>query len=192
MESPQAPAHVTDRDGDLAATVSRERAKLGQFIRRRIRDPLEAEDLVQDVLEELVQAYRLPEPIEQAGAWLLRVARNRIIDRFRKIRRRPPSSQMSLDEADQDERLNLVLPGLDQGPEALYARTVVLESLQRALDELPVNQREVFVQHELDGISFKDMSSRSAIPVNTLLARKRAAVLHLRARLQSVYEDLDL
>src|SRR5271170_2068717 len=136
MESPQAPAHATDRDDDLAATVLRERSKLGNFIRRRVRDPMEAEDLLQDVLEELVLAYRLPEPIEQASAWLFRVARNRLIDRFRKNQRRPPAELNSApDESDQEYRLDLALPDLNQGPEALYARSIVLDALQRALEE---------------------------------------------------------
>ncbi len=193
MEPPQAPAPATDRDSDLAATVLRERSKLGNFIRRRIRDPMDAEDLLQDVLQELVQVYRLPEPIEQASAWLFRVARNRIIDRFRKKKRRPPAElDTELDDSDPEYQLDLALPGLDQGPEALYARSVVLEALQRALDELPPNQRRVFVEHELEGSSFKEMSARSGTAVNTLLARKHSAILHLRARLQSVYDDLDL
>jgi RNA polymerase sigma factor (sigma-70 family) len=193
MQPPQAPAPATDRDNDLAATVLRERSRLGNFIRRRIRDPMEAEDLLQDVLEELVQAYRLPEPIEQAGAWLFRVARNRIIDRFRKnTRRSPVELNASSDDSDQEYRLNLALPGLDQGPEALHARSIVLEALQRALDELPQNQRDAFIEHELEGNSFKEMASKSGTPVNTLLTRKRSAVLHLRTRLQSVYDDLDI
>jgi RNA polymerase sigma factor (sigma-70 family) len=193
MQPPQAPAPATDRDNDLVATVLRERSRLGNFIRRRIRDPMEAEDLLQDVLEELVQAYRLPEPIEQAGAWLFRVARNRIIDRFRKnTRRSPVELNASSDDSDQEYRLNLALPGLDQGPEALHARSIVLEALQRALDELPQNQRDAFIEHELEGNSFKEMASKSGTPVNTLLTRKRSAVLHLRTRLQSVYDDLDI
>lgn len=193
MQPPHAPAPATNRDSDLAATVSRERSRLGNFIRRRIRDPMEAEDLLQDVLEELVQAYRLPEPIEQAGAWLFRVARNRIIDRFRKNKRRAPAElSTSADDSDREHQLNLALPGLDQGPEALHARSIVLEALQRALDELPQNQRDVFIEHELEGISFKEMATQSGTPVNTLLARKRSAVLHLRTRLQSVYDDLDI
>jgi RNA polymerase sigma factor (sigma-70 family) len=193
MVSPQAPAPATDREADLKATVLRERSKLGNFIRRRVRDPMEAEDLLQDVLEELVQAYRLPKPIEQAGAWLLRVARNRIIDRFRKGARRSATEIAAApDDSDPEYRLDLALPGLDQGPEALYARSIVLEALQRALEELPPNQRDVFIEHELEGSSFKDMALKSGVPVNTLLARKRSAILHLRKRLQPVYDDLDL
>jgi RNA polymerase sigma factor (sigma-70 family) len=192
MQLPQVPAPATDRDSDLAATVVRERSKLGNFIRRRVPDPMEAEDLLQDVLEELVEAYRLPEPIEQASAWLFRVARNRIIDRFRQNNRRSPGGlDQPSDESDPDYRLDLALPGLDQGPEALYARSIVLEALQRALDELPPQQRDVFIEHELEGSSFKDMALKSGTPLNTLLARKRSAVLHLRSRLRAVYDDLE-
>lgn len=193
MQPPQAPAPATDRDSDLAATVVRERSRLGNFIRRRVQDPMEAEDLLQEVLEELVEAYRLPEPLEQAGAWLFRVARNRIIDRFRKDKRRPSVSlQGAADESDPEYRLDLELPGLDQGPEALYARSGVLEALQGALDELPPEQRDVFVGHELEGRSFRSMAQMSGVPLNTLLARKRSAVRYLRRRLQAVYDDLEL
>jgi RNA polymerase sigma factor (sigma-70 family) len=192
MDPPQTSAPATDRNSDLAATVVRESSRLGNFIRRRIRDPMEAEDLLQDVLRELVEAYRLPEPIEQVGAWLFRVARNRLIDRFRRNSRRPSADfPGAADESAQEHRLNIELPALDQGPEALYARSIVLEALQRALDELPADQRDVFVAHELEGRSFKQMAEESGSPVNTLLARKRSAVLHLRRRLQGVYEDLD-
>lgn len=193
MEPPQASARPTSRDSDLAATVVRERSRLGNFIRRRVHDPMEAEDLLQDVLEELVEAYRLPEPLEQAGAWLFRVARNRIIDRFRKAKRRASVDDAgSADESDPEHRLNLELPGLDQGPEALYARSVVMDALQRALEELPPEQRDVFIEHELEGSSFKHIALRSGIPLNTLLARKRSAVLRLRSRLQAVYDDLEI
>jgi RNA polymerase sigma factor (sigma-70 family) len=192
MQSPHASVPATDRNSDLAATVARERSRLGSFIRRRIRDPMEAEDLLQDVLEELVEAYRLPESIEQVGAWLLRVARNRLIDRFRWNKRRQTTGIAgAADESDLENLLELQLPGVDQGPEALYARSVVLEALQGALDELPADQRDVFVEHELEGRSFKQMAEKSGIPVNTLLTRKRSAILHLRRRLQGVYDDLD-
>lgn len=191
MQSPHTPIPATNRDSDLDATVVRERSRLANFIRRRVYDPLEAEDLLQDVLEELVQAYRLPEPLEQASAWLFRVARNRIIDRLRSNKRRSTDPKGTAGEADQEYRLSLQLPGLDQRPEALYARSMVLEALQRALDELPPEQRDVFVQHELEGSTFKHMTQSSGVPLNTLLARKRSAVLHLRSRLQAVYDDLE-
>ena len=186
----QAPARMTERDSELTAILVRERSRLGHFIRRRVPDPQDAEDLLQDVFEELVQAYRLPEPIERAGAWLFRVARNRIIDRFRKGKRRSPEEGTGADNSAEEYRLDLQLPDADQGPEALYARSIVLEALQRALEELTPSQREVFVGHELEGKSFKEMADRSGTPINTLLARKRTAVLLLRTRLQAIYDDL--
>ncbi|CAD9224615.1 DNA-directed RNA polymerase specialized sigma subunit, sigma24-like [Burkholderia cenocepacia] len=183
---------MTDPDRDITATVMRERTRLGNFIRRRIRDPDDAEDVLQDVLHEFVQAYRLPAPIEQASAWLFRTARNRIIDRFRKKKEQPLTDLLDADdEADSEYRLDLALPAHDAGPEALYARMLLLKALQDALDELPANQREVFIAHELEGVSFKEMAAQSGVTLNTLLARKRYAVLHLRARLQPIYDELD-
>ncbi|EDT38287.1 RNA polymerase, sigma-24 subunit, ECF subfamily [Burkholderia ambifaria MEX-5] len=184
---------MTDSDRDITATVMRERTRLGNFIRRRIRDPDDAEDVLQDVLHEFVQAYRLPAPIEQASAWLFRTARNRIIDRFRKKKEQPLTDLPDADdEADSEYRLDLALPAHDAGPEALYARTLLLKALQDALDELPANQREVFIAHELEGRSFKEMAAQSGVTLNTLLARKRYAVVHLRARLQPIYDELDI
>lgn len=184
---------MADPDRDITATVMRERTRLGNFIRRRIRDPDDAEDVLQDVLHEFVQAYRLPAPIEQASAWLFRTARNRIIDRFRKKKEQPLTDLLDADdEADSEYRLDLALPAHDAGPEALYARTLLLKALQDALDELPANQREVFIAHELEGQSFKEMAAQSGVTLNTLLARKRYAVLHLRARLQPIYDELDI
>lgn len=192
MEPPFPPDTMNERDRDMVATIVRERARLGNFIRRRVRDPSDAEDILQDVFQEFVQAYRLPAPIEQASAWLFRVARNRIIDGFRK-KREQPLAELSQGDADEDGyRLDLALPAHDAGPEALYARSVLLEALQAALDELPAAQREVFVAHELEGRSFKDMAAESGVAINTLLARKRYAVLHLRARLQNTYDELDI
>ncbi|CAG9231501.1 DNA-directed RNA polymerase specialized sigma subunit, sigma24-like [Paraburkholderia sabiae] len=191
--SPSSDTMNDDRDNDITAAVVRERSRLVNFIRRRIRDPDDAEDVLQDVFHEFVQAYRLPAPIEQASAWLFRAARNRIIDRYRK-KKEQPLADLSADEesADDEYRLDLALPAHDAGPEALYARAVLLKALQDALDELPANQREVFVAHELEGRSFKGMAAESGVTVNTLLARKRYAVLHLRARLQPVYDELDI
>jgi RNA polymerase sigma factor (sigma-70 family) len=193
MEPPPTPDTMTERDSDITATVVRERAKLVNFIRRRIRDPNDAEDILQDVFHEFVQAYRLPAPIEQASAWLFRAARNRIVDRFRKKREEPlPDLSEVEDDAGSEYRLDLALPAHDAGPEAQYARALLLEALQDALDELPPNQREVFIAHELEGRSFKDMAAQSGVALNTLLARKRYAVLHLRARLQAIYDELDI
>ncbi|MFM0730553.1 sigma-70 family RNA polymerase sigma factor [Paraburkholderia sediminicola] len=193
MEPPPTPDTMTDRDSDITATVVRERTKLVNFIRRHIRDPNDAEDILQDVFHEFVQAYRLPAPIEQASAWLFRAARNRIIDRFRKKKEQPlPDLSPDGDGADSEYRLDLALPAHDAGPEALYARAVLLKALQDALDELPPNQRDVFIAHELEGRSFKDMAAESGVTLNTLLARKRYAVLHLRAQLQAIYDELDI
>ncbi len=191
------PALMADRDSDITAVVLRERSRLGSFIRRRVRNAADAEDILQDVFYEFVDAYRLPASIEQASAWLFRVARNRIIDRFRKKREQPISQTVDdrdVDgEADEETyRLDLALPSPDAGPEAQYVRSALLVALQQALDELPDEQREVFVAHELEGRSFKDMAAQSGVALNTLLARKRYAVLHLRARLQTVHEELEL
>jgi RNA polymerase sigma factor (sigma-70 family) len=183
-------AMLAEQDKRIAETVSRERARLVNFIRRRVPDASEAEDILQDVFYEFVAAYRLPEPIEQVGAWLFRVARNRIIDRFRK------KKEMQLPElSDQDDEgtwLDEVLPSADAGPEAAYARAVLLEELGAALAELPKEQRAVFIAHELDGRSFRELAAKSGVGVNTLLARKRYAVQYLRARLQTHYEEADL
>ena len=179
---------MTDKDSEISAVVVRERSRLGNFIRKRVGDPTEAEDILQDVFYEFVEEYRLPESIEQASAWLFRVARNRIIDRFRKKKEVPIS-----ETGDEEEyRLDLALPSPDAGPEAEYARAVLLDALRQALDELPEAQREVFVEHELEGRSFKEIAAQSGVAINTLLARKRYAVLHLRAQLQAVYDELEI
>ena len=191
---PPTPAHLAiDEDRHITATVQRERSRLGNFIRQRVRDQTDAEDILQDVFQEFVEACRLPAPIEHASAWLFQVARHRIVDRFRKKREQPLADlDGSGDDEDGELRLDLSLPSPEAGPEAAYARSVLLSALQAALDDLPANQREVFVAHELDGLSFKQMAADSGVPINTLLARKRYAVLYLRERLQTVYDDLDL
>lgn len=183
-------ALMAEQDKRIAETVSRERGRLGNFIRRRVPDASEAEDILQDVFYEFVEVYRLPEPIEQAGAWLFRVARNRIIDRFRK-KKEQALPEISGD-ADEGAWLDEVLPSADAGPEAAYARQVLLEELYSALDELPEDQRAVFIAHELDGRSFKELAADSGVGMNTLLARKRYAVMHLRARLQTIYDEFNL
>ena len=164
--------------------VARERSRLGKFIRGRVRDAAEAEDIVQDVLLEF---YVATDAIEQAGAWLFRVARNRIIDRARKKKEEP------LPAADDEDGRNWMeenLPDPAAGPDVAYARSVLLGSIQAALQTLPPEQRDVFVAHEIEGLSFADMSAQWRVPQNTLLARKRYAVLALRARLQAEYGDL--
>jgi RNA polymerase sigma factor (sigma-70 family) len=170
---------------------------LRNFIRRRVLDQDEAEDILQDVFEELVEAWRLPDPVEQVGAWLFRVARNRIIDRFRKKKEAPlpnATDAAGFDDADSngEYRLDLTLPSADAGPEAAYARAALLDTLRAALEELPANQREAFIAHELDGRSFKEMAATLGVGVNTLLSRKRYAVLHLRERLRSSYDGFEI
>ena len=183
-------ALMAEQDKRIAETVSRERVRLGNFIRQRVADASEAEDILQDVFYEFVAAYRLPEPIEQVGAWLFRVARNRIIDRFRKKKEEPFPDVSG--EGDEGSWLDEVLPSEDAGPEAAYARAVLLEELTAALGELPEDQRAVFIAHELDGRSFKELAAESGVSVNTLLARKRYALLHLRKRLQKIYDEFNL
>lgn len=184
---------MTECDKEITATLLRERTKLGSFIRPRVRDPADADDILQDVFYEFVEAYHLPAPIERSSAWLFSIARNRIVDLFRKKKERSLDG-MSEERAgeDREHRLDLLLPAPDGGPEAAYARSILLGELQEALDELPADQREVFVAHELDGVSFKEMASQSGVSINTLLARKRYAVLHLRGRLQSIYDEFEI
>lgn len=179
-------------DHAITETVLRERKKLGKFIERRVDSASEADDILQDVFFEFVEAYRLPEAIEQATAWLYRVARNRIIDRFRKKKELSVDMATEADEDEGDYRLDLIMPDPELGPEAVYTRSVVLKELQLALDALPEVQREVFIAHELEGKSFKEMSAESGVPVNTLLARKRYAVLALRVRLQDIVDEFEL
>jgi RNA polymerase sigma factor (sigma-70 family) len=182
---------MTRQSEGLAEIIARERARLLGFIRRRVPNLGDAEDILQDVFFEFTQAWGLPEPIEQIGAWLARVARNRIIDRFRKKREEPWPGESADGEDGQDELcLDQALPDPDGGPEAAYARAVLLEAISAALDELPANERDVFIAHELEGRSFKEMAARSGVSVNTLLGWKRRAKLHLRSRLQPLYDEL--
>ncbi len=180
-------------DSDLSALVLRERPRLWRFIRRRVLDRADAEDILQDVFYAFVEAYRLPEPIELASAWLYRVARNRIIDRFR--RNKAHAASLAVEDPDAAEgeyRLDLALPSADGGPEADYARSVLLTALQGALDALPESQRSVFAAHEIEGRSFRQMAADTGVPLNTLLARKRTAVRFLRARLRLVFDEFEL
>ena len=180
---------MADQDKKITKVIARERRRLGSFIRRRVPDPGDAEDILQDVFCELVEANRLLMPIDHLSGWLFRVARNRITDLFRK-KRPEPFSDTSVEDED-GERLQIedLLPSPDAGPEALYVRNLLLDELELALDELPDEQREVFVAHELEGHSFKELSAESGVSVNTLLSRKRYAALHLRERLQSIYDE---
>ena len=181
---------MAEQDERLTETIGREQGRLRNFIRRRVDDESDAEDILQDVFYELVEAYRFMKPVEHAGAWLYRVARNRIIDRFRKKKPEPISAAENPDE-EGGERLSLeeLLPSMDEGPEAAYALGVLLEELEAALDELPEEQREVFIAHEIDGFSFKEISAETGVGINALLSRKHYAVLHLRRQLQAIYEE---
>jgi RNA polymerase sigma factor (sigma-70 family) len=183
-----------EQDQRISEVVKQERSRLRNFIRRRVPDPRDAEDILQDVFYELVEANRLLMPIEHVTGWLFRVARNRITDLFRK--KKPESfSDTAVARNDNDNEAGELLmwedllPSPDAGPEALYARSVLLDELELAVDELPEEQREVFVAHELEGRSFKEMAAETGVSVNTLLSRKRYAVLHLRERLQSIYDE---
>jgi len=178
-----------EQDQRISDVVKREQARLRNFIRRRVPDPSDAEDILQDVFYRLVEANRLLMPIEHVTGWLFRVARNRITDLFRKKEPENFSDIESTDEGGELLQLEDLLPSPNAGPEALYARNVLLEELESALDELPEEQREVFVAHEFDGRNFKEISSQTGVSVNTLLSRKRYAVLHLRERLQRVYDE---
>ena len=171
----------------IGEVIQREGRKLLRFIRRRVKDRTDAEDILQEVFYELTEAYRIMKPVEQAGAWLYRVARNRIIDRFRK--KQPEPFGEVPEGADEGMRFEDLLPSPDAGPEAAYARGVLLDELQAALEELPEEQREVFVGHEVDGRSFKQIAADTGVSVNTLLSRKRYAVLHLRQRLKAIYQE---
>src|SRR5947209_5448161 len=180
---------MAEQDQRISEAIGREHARLRNFIRRRVPDPRDAEDILQDVFYELVEANRLLMPIEHVTGWLFRVARNRITDLFRKKR---PESFSDTAVANQDDellRLEDLLPSPDAGPEVLYARNVLLDELELAVDELPKEQRDVFIAHELEGRSFKEMAAETGVSVNTLLSRKRYAVLHLRERLQSIYDE---
>src|SRR6267143_751456 len=179
-----------DQNRRISETITREQARLRQFIRKHVPDHGDAEDIFQEVFYELVETYRLMKPVEQVGAWLFRVARNRIIDLFRKRKPETLASEFVRDTAE-GEALTIedLLPSPDAGPEAAYARSVLLEELDAALDELPEEQREVFVAHEFLGYSFKEIAEQTGVSMNTLLSRKHYAVLHLRERLQSIYDD---
>jgi len=172
----------------ISAVVMREQSRLRNFIRRRVADAQDAEDILQDVFYELVEANRLLMPIEHLTGWLFRVARNRIIDLLRK--NKPEDfSDVAADEDDELPQLEDLLPSPNAGPEALYARNVLLDELELAVDELPEEQREVFVAYELEGLSFKEIAAETGENINTLLSRKRYALLYLRKRLQNIYDE---
>ncbi|HXE35626.1 MAG TPA: sigma-70 family RNA polymerase sigma factor [Verrucomicrobiae bacterium] len=180
---------MTEQDRQISEVIAEQRGRLRNFIRRRVPDPSDAEDIVQEVFYELVEANRLLMPIEHVTGWLFRVARNRITDLFRKKKPETFSDAAVEDETGELLRVEDLLPSPDAGPEAVYFRSVLLDELELALDELPEEQREVFVAHEIEGRSFKELSAKSGVSVNTLLSRKRYAVLHLRERLQSIHDE---
>jgi RNA polymerase sigma factor (sigma-70 family) len=178
-----------EQDQRISEVVNREQGRLRNFIRRRVPDPRDAEDVLQDVFYELVEANRLLMPIEHVTGWLFRVARNRITDLLRRKNPESFSDTAVVDENDDLLVFEDLLPSRDAGPEALYARNVLLDELESAVAELPEEQHKVFVAHELEGRSFKEIAAETGVSVNTLLSRKRYAVLHLRRRLQSIYEE---
>jgi RNA polymerase sigma factor (sigma-70 family) len=178
---------MSQQDQRISEAIARDEPRLRNSIRRRVPDPRDAEDILQDVFYELVEANRLLMPIEHVTGWLFRVARNRIIDLFRK--QRPVSFSDTAGEDGEVLRIEDLLPSPDAGPEALYFRNLLLDELELAVDELPEEQREVFVAHEFEGRSFKQMAAETGVSVNTLLSRKRYAVLRLRERLQNIYDE---
>src|SRR5437762_3557114 len=188
-EALKKPWRMAEQDQQISEVVRREQSRLRSFIRRRVPDPRDAEDILQDVFYELVEANRLLMPIEHVTGWLFRVARNRITDLFRK--KKPDSFSDAAVEDEDGELLRIedLLPSPDAGPEALYVRSLLLDELELAIDELPEEQREVFLAHELEGRSFQEMAVETGVSLNTLLSRKRYAVLHLRERLRSIYDE---
>jgi RNA polymerase sigma factor (sigma-70 family) len=181
---------LAEQDRRIDDAVRRDRARLRNFIRRRVTDDGEAEEILQEVFYELVEAYRLMKPIEQVSAWLFRVARNRITDLFRK--KKPVAfSEVPAAVTENGEALHLeeLLPSPDGGPDATYARSVLIEELDAALDELPAEQREAFVAHEIEGRSFKELAAETGLSVNALVLRKHYAVQHLRQRLAAIYDE---
>jgi RNA polymerase sigma factor (sigma-70 family) len=180
---------MVQQDQRISEAIERERPRLRNFIRRRVPDQSDAEDILQEVFSELVEAYRMMKPLEQVTAWLFRVARNRITDLFRSKKREASKEPAVTTEDGETLQWEDLLPAPDAGPESAYARSVLLEEMDAALDELPEEQREAFVAHEFLGYSFKELAEQTGVSVNTLLSRKHYAVLHLRERLQSIYED---
>ncbi len=181
---------MTEQDRPIAEVIAKQRSRLRSFIRRRVQNEADVEELLQEVFLELVEAHRLLLPIDFVTGWLFRVARNRITDLFRK---KKPENFTDISTEDEDGvslDLGELLPSPDAGPEALYFRNLLIDELRVALAELPEEQRKVFVAHEVEGRSFKELSAESGVGVNTLLSRKRYAVLHLRQRLQGIHDEL--
>ncbi len=181
---------MSEQDRRIAEIIAEQRSRLLNFIRRRVPNEDDAEDLLQEVFYEVIVAYRLMEPVERWSAWMFRVARNRIIDLFRKKKTEAlASAPVAVSDEGEELRLEDVLPSPDDGPEAAYARSVLLDEIEEALGELPVEQREAFIAHEIEGVSFKEIAARTGVGVATLISRKHYAVLHLRRRLQAIYDE---
>jgi RNA polymerase sigma factor (sigma-70 family) len=189
MDEPSSITSMTEQDRQISEVIAEERSRLRNFIRKRVPNEADVEDLLQEVFYELVEANRLLMPIEHVTGWLFRVARNRITDLFRKKRPETFSDAALEDENGELLQIEDLLPSPDAGPEAIYVRNMLLDELELALDELPDEQRDVFVAHEVEGRSFKELSAESGVNVNTLLSRKRYAVLHLRERLHSIHDE---
>jgi RNA polymerase sigma factor (sigma-70 family) len=189
MDQPSSITSMTEQDRQISEVIAEERSRLRNFIRKRVPNEADVEDLLQEVFYELVEANRLLMPIEHVTGWLFRVARNRITDLFRKKRPETFSDAALEDENGELLQIEDLLPSPDAGPEAIYVRNMLLDELELALDELPDEQRDVFVAHEVEGRSFKELSAESGVNVNTLLSRKRYAVLHLRQRLHSIHDE---
>jgi len=190
MDEPASISWMTDQDRQISEIIAKERSRLRNFIRKRVANEADAEDLLQEVFFEVIEAYRLMEPVQQWSAWMYRVARNRIIDLFRKKRVREAGNDAVAKSEDGEPLLLLdVLPSPDAGPAAAYMRKLLLEALEEALDELPEEQREVFIAHEVEGYSFKEIAAQTGRSVNTLLSRKHYAVLNLRERLAAIYQE---
>lgn len=179
----------TEQDRRISAVVAAQRSRLRNFIRRRVPTDADAEDILQDIFTQLVEATRLLMPIDTVTGWLYQVARNRITDLFRKKKPETFSDASTLDEDGDSLPIEDLLPSPDAGPDALYLRNLLLEALDAALRELPAEQRDVFIAHEFEGRSFKELSAATGVPVNTLLSRKRYAVLHLRRRLETIHDE---
>jgi len=190
MDEPSSLTSMTKQDREISEIIDAERSRLRNFIRRRVPNEADVEDLLQEVFYELIEAYRLMKPVQRWSAWMFRVARNRIIDLFRK-KRLEASGSDPVTISDEGEALPLeeLLTSPAAGPAEAYARTVLLEEIAEALDELPQEQREVFVAHEIEGSSFKEIAARTGVRVNTLLSRKHYAVVHLRHRLEVIYDE---
>lgn len=188
-DAPTLETMTSEPDDQIASVVEREQSRLRHFIRKRVPDPRDVEDILQEVFAELVEANRLLMPIEHVTGWLYRVARNRIIDLFRKKTPVRLDAAAAPDAGDERVSWEELLPSPEAGPDALYARGVLLDEIERAIEELPPDQRDVFVAHELEGRSFKELAAATGTNLNTLLSRKHYAVLHLRERLQSLYDE---